>query len=105
MNHTLSLSAGLTALVICAAVASGVQDAAGDPANPASGESWWSGIDKPEVIETLGIVTISLVILTAAAGLFMRKKPKLLVKWHKRLAVLTILAALLHGAMAYWFFG
>ncbi|NQT84747.1 hypothetical protein HQ563_17145 [bacterium] len=60
----------------------------------------WSSLIVP-----LGITTFALVILTGCAGLFMRKKPKLLFKWHKRLAIITIVAAVCHAALVLLFHG
>jgi len=47
-------------------------------------------------VEPLGISTFCLMVLTALAGFFMPKNRKLLFRWHKRLAVTTILFALSH---------
>lgn len=43
-----------------------------------------------------GITTFSLLVLTLLAGWFMRLKRKLLFKWHRRLAITTLIAALCH---------
>ena len=52
-----------------------------------------------EVVEVLGITTFTLLVLTACAGYFMPRKRKVLFKWHKRLAVMTLIAAMLHGIL------
>jgi len=43
-----------------------------------------------------GITTFSLLVLTLLAGWFMRINRKLLFKWHRRLAITTLVAALCH---------
>lgn len=58
----------------------------------------WGRLAKP-----LGITTLALLLLTAGAGRFRRLKPRLLLKWHKRLAVATLIAALCHAALVLLF--
>jgi hypothetical protein len=48
------------------------------------------------LIVPFGIVTLSLLVLTFLAGWFMRLNRKLLFKWHRRLAIATLIAALCH---------
>ncbi len=52
-----------------------------------------------EYIEAFGLTTISLLIVTFCFGFFMKKNPKVLHKWHKRLAYVTIIAALSHATL------
>lgn len=47
--------------------------------------------------EPLGICTFCLLVLTALLGYFMPKNRKLLFRWHKRFAVVTLLSALAHA--------
>lgn len=54
------------------------------------------GLTLPGLIKPAGIATLSCLILTVAAGLWRRKKPKLLLKWHKRLGIATLVLALIH---------
>jgi len=48
------------------------------------------------LIEPMGITTLSLLVLTVLVGLFRRKRPRLLLKWHKRLGIITLISALIH---------
>jgi hypothetical protein len=56
-----------------------------------------------QLIEPLGVTTLSLLLVTAAMGLFMRRKPALLHKWHKRIAFATVAAAVTHAALVFLF--
>ncbi len=56
-----------------------------------------NGSDWHEVIEILGIATFTCLVLTACAGYFVPKKRDLLLKWHRRFAVITIISATAHG--------
>jgi len=58
----------------------------------------WSRLVIP-----FGITTLSLVVLTACTGLFMRKKPKLLFGWHKRLAFAAVFAGACHAMLVILF--
>ena len=51
------------------------------------------------LIKPMGITTLSLLVLTVLSGLFRRKRPKLLLKWHKRLAIITLVSALIHATL------
>jgi hypothetical protein len=51
----------------------------------------------------LGITTLSLLLVTACAGYFMPRKRVLLFKWHKRLAVTTVVLALCHATFVLLF--
>jgi len=58
----------------------------------------WIGFIKP-----MGIVTLSLLVSTACAGFFMRRKRELLFRWHKRLAVATLIAGGIHATLVFLF--
>jgi hypothetical protein len=47
----------------------------------------------------MGIAAISLLILTGLMGIFRRRKPKLLLKWHKRLGITTLIVAIIHALL------
>jgi len=47
-------------------------------------------------IKPVGITTLSLLVLTVAAALLRRRKPKFLLKWHKRLGITTLVFAAIH---------
>ena len=51
------------------------------------------------LIKPVGITTLSLLVLTVLSGLFRRKRPKLLLKWHKRLAIITLISAFTHAIL------
>ena len=55
-------------------------------------------MDITELIKPLGITAYSLVVVTAASGLF-RAKLHLKLSTHKRLALLTVIMATLHGML------
>jgi len=59
------------------------------------------GITAASLIEPLGITTLTLLLLTAGAGLLRRKSPRLLLKLHKALALLTVLAGLSHATLVF----
>lgn len=59
----------------------------------------WYSLVKP-----IGIATLVLLLITASAGFFMRKRPRFLHKWHKRLAAITILAAFCHALLVFLLF-
>jgi len=66
-------------------------------------ESHTMGFAWGSLIVPLGITTLALLLLAGSAGIFMRRKPKLLLKWHKRLAIATLTAALCHAAVVFLF--
>ena len=53
-------------------------------------------IELARLIKPMGIITLSLLVLTVLVGLLRRKKPKLLLKWHKRLDIITLISAFIH---------
>jgi YHS domain-containing protein len=50
-------------------------------------------------IKPVGITTLSLLVLTVATALLRRRKPKLLLKWHKRLGITTLVFAAIHAIL------
>jgi len=55
------------------------------------------------LIVPVGIATLSLLVLTFLAGWFMRINRKLLFKWHKRLAIATLVTAVCHALLVIFF--
>jgi YHS domain-containing protein len=52
-----------------------------------------------QLVEPFGLATLSSLIATFLFGFFMKKNPKVLHKWHKRLAYVTIVVALCHATL------
>ncbi len=52
-----------------------------------------------QLVKPAGITTLSLLIITVSAGLLRRKKPKLLLKWHKRFGIITLVSAIVHAVL------
>jgi hypothetical protein len=52
-----------------------------------------------QYVEPFGLATLSLLIVTFCFGLFRKENPKVLLKWHKRLACVTIIAASCHATL------
>ena len=52
-----------------------------------------------QFVEAFGLVTFSLLFVTFCFGFFMKKNPKTLLKWHKRLAYVTIIVASCHATL------
>ncbi len=50
-------------------------------------------------VKPVGIITLSLLVLTIAVALLRRRKPKLLLKWHKRLGITTLVFAAIHAIL------
>jgi len=50
-------------------------------------------------IKPMGVTTMSLLVLTVVAGLFRRRNAKLLLKWHKRLGITTVISAIIHATL------
>jgi len=69
-----------------------------EPARETPGFAW------PRLIVPFGIGTLSLLVLTFLAGWFMRINRKLLFKWHRRLAIATLAAALCHALLVVLFY-
>jgi len=57
------------------------------------------GFSLIRLVKPMGITTLSLLVLTFLAGVFRRKAPKLLFKWHKRLGVTTVVFAIVHAVL------
>jgi len=53
------------------------------------------------LVEPFGATTLTLLLCTACSGYFMRKKPKVLFKWHRRLAYTTVVVALCHATLVF----
>lgn len=51
------------------------------------------------LIKPLGITTLSLLIFTGITGIFRRKLPRPLIKWHKPFGIITLVFALLHATL------
>ncbi len=51
------------------------------------------------LIKPMGITTLSLLVLTVILALLSRRKPKLLLKWHKRLGITTLVFASIHAIL------
>jgi len=75
---------------------------AGSPPDNAPGKA--GSFSPASLVEPTGIAALALLLLTSSAGLFMRKNPKLLFKWHKRLAITTLAMALTHALLAMTYF-
>ena len=54
-----------------------------------------------ELIQPLGIATGVSLLVTASFALFRRKNPRVLMKLHKTMAVVTILIALAHATLVF----
>jgi YHS domain-containing protein len=50
-------------------------------------------------IKPIGITTLSLLVLTVTSALLRRRKPKLLLKWHKRLGITALVFASIHAIL------
>jgi DMSO/TMAO reductase YedYZ heme-binding membrane subunit len=57
------------------------------------------GFNFNSVIEPLGITALTLLLVTAATGLFRRKLKRRFLTIHKILAILTVTAALCHAVL------
>jgi hypothetical protein len=64
-----------------------------------------SGINWPEVIKTLGIVTLALLAAAVATGYFMPKNRKLLFKWHRIIGFTALVLAVTHAVIVIVIFG
>jgi YHS domain-containing protein len=56
-------------------------------------------LNLARLIKPVGILTLALIVLTVLAGLLRRKNPKFLLKWHKRLGIITLVSALIHATL------
>ncbi len=62
-----------------------------------------SGRNLGGVIVLLGILTLACLLSTFILGILMPKKRKILFSWHKKLGIVTVIAAILHGMMVLFF--
>lgn len=85
------------ALFILVVSVPGARANAEEPAREAPSFAWY------RLIVPVGIATLSLLVLTFLAGWFMRTNRKLLFKWHKRLAIATIVTAVCHALLVIFF--
>ncbi len=56
-------------------------------------------LELDKLIKPMGITTLSLLVLTAAGRLFRKKVPKFLLRWHKRLGIITLISASIHAIL------
>ena len=56
-------------------------------------------LELGKLIKPMGVITLFLLVLTAAGRLFRKKVPKPLVKWHKRLGIITLISAFIHAIL------
>jgi len=56
-------------------------------------------LELSRLIQPMGIITLSLLVLTAAVRLFHKKVPKILVRQHKYLGIITVISALVHATL------
>ncbi len=54
------------------------------------------GLALARLIKPVGVATLSCLVLTVAAALLRRKKPRFLLKWHKHLGITTLVLAVVH---------
>ena len=95
-EHTLGIDIGSTTLKLCLLSRNGGGEEHEVLAHAHAFA--WSRLVKP-----LGVVTLVLLLLTAGAGLFRRRSPRVLLKLHKILAALTVISALCHAAIVFLF--
>ena len=67
------------------------------------GDGHGSGRSFGGFIVLLGILTLACLLSTFILGILMPKKRKLLFPWHKKLGIVTVIAAILHGMMVLFF--
>jgi len=56
-------------------------------------------LELGRLIKPMGIITLSLLVLTAGGQLFRKKVPKFLLRWHKRLGIITLISASIHAIL------
>ena len=56
-----------------------------------------------QLIAPAGITTFILLLATLSLGIFMKRNRKLLFPWHKRIAILTLIAGLIHASLVIFF--
>ena len=87
---------GVTVLVLCWALT-------GTPVYAQERDDEHATFNVHEMIEVLGISTLSLLVATALAGLLMKRNRKVLFRVHKILAVLTIISGVSHASLVLLF--
>ena len=70
--------------------------AAADVSGHEHGSAVSTGLALYKLIKPVGILTLLSLVTTVLVGVFRRKSPKLLFKWHKRMAITTLVLALVH---------
>ena len=75
------------------------QNEAGKPGETGGHEHAHWGFSPVSLIVPMGIATLSPIAVTVFLGLFRRRLPKLMFKWHKRTGVLALLAGATHAAL------
>ena len=61
------------------------------------GHGGHGGISVAQFVKPMGLTTLVMLFATALAGFFRRRKPAVLLRWHKRLAVLTLACGAVHA--------
>jgi len=56
-------------------------------------------LELGKLIKPMGVITLSLLVLTAAGRLFRKQMPKFLLRWHKRLGIVTLVSAFIHAVL------
>ncbi|MBW8036016.1 MAG: YHS domain-containing protein [Planctomycetes bacterium] len=56
-------------------------------------------LELSRIIKPMGIITLLLLVSTAAGRLFREKVPKFLVRQHKLLGIITVISALVHATL------
>ncbi|MFC1851278.1 hypothetical protein ACFL27_13865 [candidate division CSSED10-310 bacterium] len=64
-----------------------------------NGHEHQEGFEVEYIIIALGVTTLLSLITTALLGYFMPKNRKLIFPWHKRMAIVTVIAAFSHAMM------
>ena len=64
-----------------------------------TGQTHEHRLELGRLIKPMGIITLFLLVLTAAGRLFRKKVPKFLLRWHKRLGIITLVSALIHATL------
>ncbi|MCD6392824.1 MAG: YHS domain-containing protein [Planctomycetes bacterium] len=55
------------------------------------------GVSAAQFVKPMGVTTLVMLFATASAGFLRRRKPAVLLRWHKRLAVATLACAATHA--------
>ena len=66
-----------------------------------STENHEHGFAWHKLVEPLGATTLSLLVITLCLGFLARKNFQLLFKWHRLLAILTLISALCHATLVF----